>query len=83
MYWKLNRQKFVESILPTEWIVTKPPLDYGIDLDVEIVEKTFVTGIHFLMAQLKSTGQKYNLPKKALLSIVIGLAIRDIFYGAK
>lgn len=47
-------QKFVKGILPSEWIAVEPPHDYGIDLDVEIVEKFFVTGVHFLM-QLKST----------------------------
>ena len=62
---EIESQKFVESILPTEWIVTKPPLDYGIDLDVEIVEKTFVTGIHFLM-QLKST-DKIQITKKGFV----------------
>lgn len=47
-------RKFVENILPSEWIVTHPIADYGIDLHVEIVENTYVTGAHFSM-QLKST----------------------------
>lgn len=47
-------QKFVKGILPSEWIAIEPQYDYGIDFDVEIVEQTFVTGVHFLM-QLKST----------------------------
>jgi hypothetical protein len=51
---EIESQKFVKGILPSEWIVIEPSYDYGIDLDVEIVEKTFVTGVHFLM-QLKST----------------------------
>lgn len=47
-------QKFTKGVLPSEWIVTDVSHDYGIDLDVEIVEKTYVTGAHFSI-QLKST----------------------------
>jgi hypothetical protein len=47
-------RKFVKSVLPPEWIVTDISNDYGVDLDVEIVEQTYVMGVHFSM-QLKST----------------------------
>jgi len=45
---------FTKQILPTEWIVEDGQNDYGIDLVVEIVKDSCVTGAHFLM-QLKST----------------------------
>ena len=50
---EIESQKFVKNVLPSEWVCAEPLHDYGVDLDVEIVEKTFVTGVHFLM-QLKS-----------------------------
>ncbi len=58
-------QIFVEGILPSDWITAKPQHDYGVDLDVEIVEKTFVTGVHFLM-QLKST-DKIQMTKEGFV----------------
>jgi len=49
-------RNFVRGIFPSEWNVADVPTDYGIDLDIEIVEKTNVTGVHFSM-QLKSTDE--------------------------
>lgn len=45
---------FVQQILPAEWIIREISSDYGIDLEVEIVDNDVVTGAHFLI-QLKST----------------------------
>lgn len=47
-------QKFVEDILPDEWIFQKSTTDYGVDYQVEIVQDGSVTGAHFLI-QLKGT----------------------------
>lgn len=59
---KRPRQHVIESIsentfkslLPEEWIVRKIPSDYGVDLEVEIVEKEIVTGKRCWI-QLKGT----------------------------
>ena len=47
-------RKFVANTFPSEWVITDINNDYGIDLDIEIVEGTDITGAHFSM-QLKST----------------------------
>jgi hypothetical protein len=46
-------QRFFESILPENWACTKP-VDYGIDLIVDIFHGRFATGLT-LIVQLKSS----------------------------
>jgi hypothetical protein len=50
--------KFIEQSFPPEWIIESGQKDYGIDLLIEIVRNSDVTGAHFLM-QIKGT----DLPK--------------------
>ncbi|MBI3168200.1 MAG: DUF4365 domain-containing protein [Chloroflexi bacterium] len=57
---------FVKQILPMEWVISERKTDYGVDLEVEIVENSNVTGAHFLM-QLKST-DKLIVNKKGFIS---------------
>jgi hypothetical protein len=47
-------RQFISQILPSEWIIESGYKDYGIDLVVEIVRNSNVTGAHFLL-QLKGT----------------------------
>ena len=59
-------RRFVEGILPSEWIINTGQSDYGIDLIIEIVEGTNVTGAQLLM-QLKSTDRP-NITKGDLIT---------------
>ena len=43
-----------KSFLPNEWIIRKIPKDYGVDYEIEIVEKDIVTGKR-IWFQLKGT----------------------------
>jgi len=47
-------ERIFRDSIPAEWIVRNIPTDYGIDLEVEIVEQEIVTGKRFWI-QLKSS----------------------------
>jgi hypothetical protein len=50
-----DRSKVIcRSLLPEEWILREIPSDYGVDAEVEIVEREIVTGKRFWM-QIKGT----------------------------
>lgn len=62
---------FIERLLPAEWKVNveakdSESSDYGLDLIVEIIEKSDVTGAHFAV-QLKST-DNLKVNKKGIIS---------------
>jgi Domain of unknown function (DUF4365) len=48
--------QLVRELLPDEWVVRVLPSDYGVDLEVEIVDQTIVTGNRFWL-QLKGTAK--------------------------
>ncbi|HCK65710.1 MAG TPA: hypothetical protein DHW49_05545, partial [Anaerolineae bacterium] len=58
--------KFVKRTFPKEWIVEEIKNDYGVDLELEIVENEEVTGAHFLI-QLKSSNSLV-INKKGFIS---------------
>ncbi|MGE0128923.1 MAG: DUF4365 domain-containing protein [Blastocatellales bacterium] len=47
-------ENHLRSNLPESWIVNKPSSDYGLDLQIEIVENGNVTGLELLI-QLKAS----------------------------
>jgi|GEM_PF-1461913 len=49
--------KALDRIIPNEWVIQAPPVDYGIDYIVEIFENEEHTGKTFLI-QLKGSDQK-------------------------
>ena len=49
-------ESLIRKLLPQEWIVRKVPKDYGVDLEVEMVDKTFVTG-NRVWVQSKATNR--------------------------
>lgn len=57
---------FVQQILPAEWIIREINSDYGVDLEVEIVNNGIVTGAHFLI-QLKSS-ETLTINKKGFIA---------------
>jgi hypothetical protein len=59
-------RRFIERILPVEWIIREINTDYGIDLEVEIVDQSLVTGVHFLI-QVKSS-EILTINKKGYIS---------------
>lgn len=44
----------MQNALPNNWVVEKPPNDYGVDLRVDIFEGELATGLE-LLVQLKSS----------------------------
>ena len=50
---ELSRRYF-ESCLPDNWTAYKPPVDYGVDLHVDIFEGNSATGLE-LLVQLKAS----------------------------
>jgi len=59
-------ERFARRILPPEWIAEKRAHDYGIDLQVEIVQNESVTGARFCV-QLKGT-DGLKVRKKAYIA---------------
>ncbi len=59
-------EKFVSQVLPSEWLTEKRRHDYGVDLQVEIVQGEDVTGARFSI-QLKGTDQ-LKVRKKAYIA---------------
>jgi hypothetical protein len=47
-------KNLLRSLLPDEWIIRELPEDYGVDLEVELVDQEFVTG-NRLWIQLKAS----------------------------
>jgi uncharacterized protein DUF4365 len=37
-------EQLIRQLLPDKWIVRNVPKDYGVDLEIEIVDQDFVTG---------------------------------------
>ena len=64
-------ESLIRKLLPDEWIVRNVPKDYGVDLEIEMVDKTFVTG-NRVWVQSKATNRiearelKYDVTKWGL-----------------
>lgn len=56
-------EDLLKRMLPAEWITRKIPKDYGVDLEVEIVEREIVTGQR-IWTQLKSTSRTVARTKR-------------------
>ncbi len=47
-------ENLLRSLLPTEWIIRKIPIDYGVDCEIEIVDNEVLSG-NRIWIQLKGT----------------------------
>lgn len=64
-------EQLIRRLLPDEWIIRNVPKDYGVDLEIEMVDQDFVTG-NRIWVQSKATTQierhvsEYDIAKMGL-----------------
>lgn len=64
-------EKLIRHVLPDQWIIRNVPKDYGVDLEIEMVDQAFVTG-NRIWVQSKAANQlerrvsEYDIAKMGL-----------------